>query len=71
MSKFNYAFYESWPDLIKWTNSIKDTTAIKKLKKMNLTPEVLALNIMGQDGWELVSSPIGVGRLNLIFKKKV
>ena len=70
MSKFTYSYFQGWNELVEWTNSKKENTNIRKLKKMGLKPEVLALNIMGQEGWELISTPI-MGAQTIVLKKNL
>jgi len=72
MSKFEYAVFEGWERLMLHAFKLKETAKIKQIKAdKTLGSNTKSLNIMGQQGWELISSPTGVGRVNLVFKKKI
>ena len=72
MSKFEYAEFEGWERLMLYAFKSKETSRIKQIKADKTQgPNTKSLNIMGQQGWELISSPTGVGRVNLVFKKKI
>ena len=71
MSKFEYVVFEGWDKLKLYAFKSKETSRIKQIKADKTQgPNTKSLNIMGQQGWELISSPSGIGRANLIFKKK-
>tara|TARA_B100000963_G_C22625457_1_gene672092 strand:+ start:152 stop:367 length:216 start_codon:yes stop_codon:yes gene_type:complete len=71
MSKFEYVVLEGWENLQIFADSIKGNAKIKKIKSnKKLGPKSKLLNIMGQEGWELISTPI-MGAQTLIFKKKI
>ena len=72
MSKFEYVIFEGWEKLMLYAFRLKESAKIKQIKADNTKgSKTKSLNIMGQQGWELISSPTGVGRVNLIFKKKI
>ena len=51
---------------------LKENPKIKKIKADATQGSTMqSLNIMGQHGWELISSPSGVGKVYFIFKKKI
>ena len=59
MSKFEYVALEGWEQLSKFVNYYKETPKIKQIKlDKKLGPKSVNLNIMGQHGWELISTPI-------------
>ncbi len=59
MSKFEYVALEGWEQLSKFVNYYKETPKIKQIKlDKKLGPKSANLNIMGQHGWELISTPI-------------
>ena len=71
MSKFEYIALEGWEQLSKFVNLYKETAKIKQIKlDKKIGPKSKNLNIMGQHGWELISTPI-MGAQTLIFKKKI
>ena len=71
MSKFEYAEFEGWERLMLHAFRLKENAKIKQIKADETQSDnTKSLNIMGQQGWELISSPSGIGRANLIFKKK-
>ena len=71
MSKFEYVVLEGWDQLLEFTNLYKETAKIKQIKlDKKMGPKTKLLNIMGQHGWELISTPI-MGPQTLIFKKKI
>ena len=71
MSKFEYSVFEGWKNLEVFADSYKGNTKIKQIKSnKKLGPKSKVLNIMGQHGWELISTPI-MGAQTLIFKKKI
>tara|TARA_B100000214_G_scaffold370106_1_gene344210 strand:+ start:7823 stop:8041 length:219 start_codon:yes stop_codon:yes gene_type:complete len=72
MSKFEYAEFEGWERLMLHEFRLKENAKIKQIKDDETQSDnTKSLNIMGQQGWELISSPTGVGRVNLVFKKKI
>ena len=59
MSKFEYVVLEGWDQLSEFTNLYKETAKIKQIKlDKKIGPATKLLNIMGQHGWELISTPI-------------
>lgn len=80
MSKFEYVAFYGIQEVEKFANSLPRNTKIKKiLIDKTLGPSSKALNIMGQEGWELVSvanwelTQAGVHNVNtahFIFKRK-
>lgn len=80
MSKFEYVAFHGIQEVEKFANSLPRNTKIKKiLIDKTLGPGSKALNIMGQEGWELVSvanwelTQAGVHNVNtahFIFKRK-
>ena len=79
MSKFEYMAFNGWTNLSVYANKLKETPKIKQIKKpkqvvggieMLMGPQSIALNIMGQHGWELISVP-QIGKFLLVFKKKI
>ena len=62
MSKFEYIVLEGWEQLSKFVNLYKETAKIKQIKldikKKKIGPKSANLNIIGQHGWELISTPI-------------
>ena len=70
MSKFEYAVFEGWERLMLHAFKLKETAKIKQIKAdKTLGSNTKSLNIMGQQGWELISTPL-MGPQRLIFKKK-
>lgn len=71
MSKFEYAVFEGWERLMLYAFKLKETPKIKKIKSDKTQgSKTQSLNIMGQFGWELISTPI-MGPQVIIFKKKI
>ena len=59
MSKFEYRAFEGWEQLSIFVNLYKETAKIKQIKlDKTIGPISKNLNIMGQHGWELISTPI-------------
>ena len=70
MSKFEYVVFEGWDKLKLYAFKSKETSRIKQIKADKTQgPNTKSLNIMGQQGWELISTPL-MGPQRLIFKKK-
>ena len=71
MSKFEYAEFEGWGRLMLHTFRLKENAKIKQIKDDETQSDnTKSLNIMGQQGWELISTPL-MGPQRLIFKKKI
>ena len=71
MSKFEYAEFEGWERLMLYAFRLKENAKIKQIKAdKTLGSNTKSLNIMGQQGWELISTPL-MGPQRLIFKKKI
>ena len=71
MSKFEYAEFEGWGRLMLHTFRLKENAKIKQIKDDEThSDNTKSLNIMGQQGWELISTPL-MGPQRLIFKKKI
>ena len=80
MSKFEYVVFSGIQEVEEFASSLPRNTKIKKiLIDKTLGPSSKALNIMGQEGWELVSvanwelTQAGVHNVNtahFIFKRK-
>ena len=71
MSKFEYAVFEGWERLMLHAFRLKENAKIKQIKADETQSDnTKSLNIMGQQGWELISTPL-MGPQRLIFKKKI
>jgi len=72
MSKFEYVVFSGIQEVEEFASSLPRNTKIKEiLIDKTLGPRSKTLNIMGQEGWELVS--VGINNLDVahfIFKRK-
>ena len=72
MSKFEYRAFEGWEQLSNFVNLYKETTKIKQIKlDKTIGPISKNLNIMGQHGWELISTPIMGAQASVEKKEKI
>ena len=72
MSKFEYVVFSGIQEVEEFASSLPRNTKIKEiLIDKTLGPRSKTLNIMGQEGWELVS--VGINNLDVahfIFRRK-
>ena len=73
MSKFRYLEFSGKDEFLRRVFAkefTKETPYIKKIKSLNYSKFHIALNIMGELGYELISVP-QIGKNLLVFKKKI
>ena len=69
--RFEYIVFDGWEKLMLYAFKLKETSKIKKIKSDKTVGfKSQSLNIMGQFGWELISTPL-MGPQTIIFKKKI